>query len=105
MASSEDAETPFQVHAYAVVLKRLRQLQRRATREGRGDLFLAALRQIHRQLQTNPTAFGEPLYRLPALGLEVRNASIRPLVVNFAVSAERALVFVKGARLLTARGS
>jgi hypothetical protein len=44
--------------------------------------------------------FGEPLYHLPALRLQLRCAVIRPLVIDFAVSEEGHEVYIKAVRLL-----
>ncbi|HMF17503.1 MAG TPA: hypothetical protein VKE98_09870, partial [Gemmataceae bacterium] len=61
----------------------------------------AAIEEILQRLRTNPTNLGEPLYRLAALGLEVRTCVIRPIGMDFAVHQERFLVFIKGVKLLT----
>jgi len=58
------------------------------------------MRQIYRRLQEEPRTAGEPVYRLPALRMQVRRISVRPLVVDFAVCDDRPLVFIKGIQLL-----
>src|SRR5262249_36914266 len=83
--------------------KQLRRLQQTATRRGQGDEFLAALRQIIQLLRQDPASAGEPLYRLPALGLRMRTIAIAPLLIYFAVSEERPDVYVKSGKLLSAK--
>jgi hypothetical protein len=101
MREREEGEPRYRVHASAVMLKVLRQIQRRADREGRGDKALSALRHIHQRLQQDPTAVGEPLYRLPGLRMQVRTVVVRPLVIDFAVAEDRPLVFIKSGTLLS----
>ena len=60
-----------------------------------------AFRQVVRQLRQNPTQFGEPLYRLPALRMQVYTAVVRPLAIDFAVCTDRPMVFLKGIQLLS----
>ena len=93
----------YQVHASGEIAKILRQIRRRAGQEGRGEQVIAALRELHRRLAFAPSTAGEPLYRLPALALAVRTIAVLPLVVDFAVSEERSLVFIKSVKLLSKR--
>jgi len=37
---------------------------------------------------------GEPLFRLPALRMRVRQVAIRPLYINYAVCEDHPLVFL-----------
>ena len=67
---------------------------------GRGETLLAAFRQILDRLKREPLRFGEPLYRLPGLELSIRQGSIRPLLVNYAVHFTRPLVFLRSLKLL-----
>ena len=91
---------PYEVIHSGAVTKALRRLFRQATRKGRAEAFLAALEQIDHRLGHSPNRFGEPLYRLPALRLQVRSAVIRPLVAHFGVHEDRPLVFVRRFELL-----
>lgn len=67
---------------------------------GQGADFLDAFKDIVRRLETDPFDFAEPLFRLPNLKLRVRHGSVRPLVVDFAIHDDEAIVFVKGLKLL-----
>lgn len=65
----------------------------------------SAFQQILERLQRDPTEAGEPSYRLPAMKLQVRRVVVRPLVVDFAVSEDHPIVFIKGASLLSRHDS
>src|SRR5437899_1354733 len=91
----------YEVHISGAIAKKLKQIQRRASRQGRGEAVLSALKQIVERLRHDPLSWGDPLYRLPALRMQVCHASIRPLFVNFAVCEDRPLVFIKGVELLS----
>lgn len=62
--------------------------------------FLDAIRHVVHRLRHDPTEFGEPLYRLPILRMEVRCAAIGSLYVDFGVCEDRPLVFIKAVKLL-----
>jgi hypothetical protein len=101
MTTGNGPQLRWQVHLSEVVAQSLYDLQYRAAAEGRGQAALAALRSIIDRLKTDPTEFGEPLYRLPGMKLELRTAAVGPIVMDFAVSAERRLVFIKGVTLMS----
>jgi hypothetical protein len=79
----------------------LKQLHAQAMQSGNGPRFLAALEHILDQLHAAPTEFGEPLYELPALRLWVRQAVVAPLVVDYGVDQDQAVVFVRGFKVLS----
>jgi hypothetical protein len=83
------------------VAENLKRLQRQASRRGQGQLFAAAFRRIVRALRKNPTIVGELLYRLPVLRLEMRTVVMAPLVIDFAVSDERPIVYITSGKLLS----
>jgi hypothetical protein len=105
MTSSGQTGDEYEVHNSDAIAKAFLRLQRQATREGRGEEFLRAGRAVYDRLRRDPTAFGEPLYRLPALRLQVRCVAIRPLYVDFAVCEDRPLVFIKAVKLLAKQES
>jgi hypothetical protein len=102
MAMAGDNGGRFKVHCSPVIARAFRDLQRQASESGRGERVLAAFREILEWLKRDASNAGEPLYRLPALRLQVRTCVIGPLVVDFAVSEDRPLVFIKGVQLLSA---
>jgi hypothetical protein len=81
---------------------RIDKLHDEAHSAGIGPQFIDALEKIHDGLRAHPRAFGDPLFRLPALKLLVYVRAIHPLVVDYGVHDEQQLVFVKGIRLIAA---
>ena len=95
----------YHVHCSGVIFKTFQQIQKQAKGQSRGEQVLSAMRQIWQQLSYDPNDFGEPLYRLPALWLNVRHAAVGPLLIYFAVHDHMPLVFIKEVTLLPARTS
>jgi hypothetical protein len=91
---------PYEVHNSAAIAQALLRLQQQASREGRGTELLQAARAVYERLRQDPTEFGELLYRLPALRLQVRCVAVRPRYVDFAVCDDRPVVFLKAVKLL-----
>ena len=100
MASSANGDRQFELKISGTIAEALRRLQRQASREGRGKVFLSALRKAVEGLRRRATELGEPLYRLPALRMQVRLVVIGPLVIDYAVSEDQPLVFFKSVKLL-----
>jgi hypothetical protein len=71
-----------------------------ALEKGLGQQFVDALKVINQQLQTNPVAFGDPLYPLPALKLIVYIRAVFPIAIDYGVHQEKRLVFVRSVRLM-----
>jgi hypothetical protein len=91
----------WRVECSQAVAQTLYDIQDEASAQGRGQQALAAFRSIVECLRSDPTEFGEPLYRLPIMRLKVRSASIAPLVVHFAVSEDRPIVFIRAVKLMS----
>jgi hypothetical protein len=100
MPNPGNSDRRYEVHCSAVIAAELRHLQHEAPGVARKRAIAEAFRKVIRQLQFDPNEVGEPLYRLAVLRLQVRTCSVRPLVVDFAVSEEHPLVFIKGVKLL-----
>ena len=67
-------------------------------------LCFQAMKTIHRMLVNDPLGFGEPLYRLAVLRLQVRMAVVGPLVIDFAVHEEQRVVFIRGVKAMSGHG-
>jgi hypothetical protein len=80
------------------VLKRLHQ---DAAKKGTGAQFVSAFRRIVERLERDPLAFGEPLYHLPILKLEVRQAVVDALVVVYGVHKDKPLVLIRSFKVLS----
>jgi hypothetical protein len=83
----------------------LKKLQAQAAELGIGPATLAAIKTMHNWLRHDPLAFGEPLYHLHKLKLQVRTGVILPLSIDYAVYQVEPLVFLKGVKLLSPFGS
>lgn len=105
MSSASSGDYPFHLGFSGVLAEAIRQLQRQASHEGRGKEFLVAIRTVMDRLRQDPREFGEPLYRLSAMRMQVRCVAVRPLYVDFAVCEDRPLVFLKAVKLLAPEGS
>ena len=64
-------------------------LYKQAKREGRAEASMTAAREIRVRLQQLPGKLGEPLYRLPALRLEIRHAALGPLLMFLGIHVNR----------------
>jgi hypothetical protein len=104
MPSSSAEGGAYEVHNSRAIAQAFLELQAQASLEGRGEELLRATREVYQRLRKDPTEFGEPLYRLTALGMQVRCVVVRPLYVDFAVCEDRPLVFIKAVRLLANPG-
>ncbi len=82
------------------IAKDFRRLYQQASLEGRANAFMSAAHRIGHMLIQAPFELGEPLYRLPALQLQVRHCAIGPLLIHFAVHDDKPLVFIKSVALL-----
>jgi hypothetical protein len=90
----------YEVHSSGAIARRLKQIQKQAKKQGRGEQVLSAIRQIWHRLSYDPLEFGEPLYHLPALRLQVRHGIVSPLRIYFGVHEDKPLVFIKVVTLL-----
>jgi hypothetical protein len=84
MPTASNGDDAFRLEFSGVIADTIRRLQRRASREGRGKEFLSAIRKIAKRLRTKPATFGEPVYRLPNLRMQIRSAVVGPIYVDFA---------------------
>ena len=99
MAEPVNGGQRFEVHCSVAVAKEFHELQRRASPQRRKRIA-AAFQEIVRRLQENPNKFGERLYRLPNLRMQVRTGVVGPLGVIFGVCEDRPLVFIQSGKLL-----
>jgi hypothetical protein len=105
MSASGAEGGAYEVHNSAAIARAFVRIQRQATREGRGAELLRAARDVYEHLRRHPSEYGEPLYRLPALRMQVRCVAVRPLYVDFAVCEDQPLVSIKAVKLLAASES
>jgi hypothetical protein len=91
---------PFEIDSSGAVARAFATLQLEALHAGYGREFRVAAHAVLDRLRNDPDEFGEPLYRLPAMRMQVRQAIVRPICVHYAVSEERAYVLIKSVKLL-----
>jgi hypothetical protein len=89
------------VHCSGKVDAEIRGLLRLALVQGRGAAAVKAFRQIIDRLENDPLRFGEPTFRLSALRLRLRTGIVKPLVVDYAVSEDHRMVWIKVVKLLS----
>jgi hypothetical protein len=90
----------FYVDVSGELRERIKACYREAVKQNRQQHFLAALTEINRRLTEDPKEFGDPLYRLPLLKLQIRSAAIRPVFVEYGVSEENPLVVLRRIKLM-----
>jgi hypothetical protein len=100
MARFQSNGGSYQVLSSRSIAQAFRRLYSRAKKDGRAGPFMSAARQIGHRLMRAPLEFGEALYRLPALRLQVRHGAVGPLLIYFAVHEDKPLVFIKAVTLL-----
>jgi hypothetical protein len=66
---------------------------------GQGDLVLGALALLEERLGTEPLAKGHHRFDLPAFGLPVMMAFVSPLILHYAVDAERRMIYIHHVRI------
>lgn len=105
MASSESEGGGYEIQNSTDIARAFLRLQEQAVEEGRGEELLEATRTVAERLKSEPMELGEPLYRLPAMRMQVRGVLVRPLYVSFAVCEDRPVVYIKDVKLLLKRKS
>ena len=93
-------EPDFEVSISGATRELLIRLHGEATANGLRAEFLAALRTISERLRHEPVTFGEELFDLRALQLNVKIGIILPLAVEFGVYQQRRIVFVRSFRYI-----
>jgi len=86
----------YEVHLSARTERHIKELRALAVAAHNGAEFATTLGQIMERLEAGPWSFGEPLYRLPAMEVHVRQVVLSSLVVDFAVHDRLPLVFLRG---------
>lgn len=77
----------------------IQSLGQTAAARGLGPEFLAAIKHSIHRLQVEPAAWGDPLYRLPDLGLQEYRGGGPLIYVYYAVDETRRIVYISDVRL------
>jgi hypothetical protein len=91
---------PYRIINFSAVTDTIKALYAQARVMGTEEPLRNCLAGIQQRLETEPVVFGEPLYNLYAMGLQVRVGLFPPLSVRFAVDEERRIVYVSALVLL-----
>jgi len=105
MKPGSNGHGSFRVSISTVIISRIKQVLRTAGKMGDKSRFLQALKQINERLENDPGSFGEPLFFLKGLGLEMRLAAVPPLAVTFGVNYAARTVFVSKIKATSQAGT
>ncbi len=100
MSSGNGPPQQYSVSVSLFQRQRLLQLHQQADARGQGQRFVDAYREIVRRLQRDPRVFGEHLFTLPIIKLEIRQAAIHPLVVDYGIHMEQNIVLIQAFKML-----
>ena len=101
MNPTENGHGKFKVSTSGLIVARMKELLDRAVELGEEDRFIAATRRIYERLENDPHVFGEPLYHLKSLALEVRLGIVLPLAITYGINYSVRVVFVSQVKSLT----
>jgi hypothetical protein len=97
---AEEAAPRFRVIHSGEILALLRGWGEIARQRGIVQDYTAALREIHENLSTDPTRWGDPVYRLRHLDLLVYRRLYAFFLVEYGVHEAKRLVFIRKYALL-----
>jgi hypothetical protein len=95
MNAPQGAGPPYEVIFSGSTRNQFKDLCREAAPHGLEKAVLSAARAIIARLRSDPRGFGESLYTLRGMKLEVRIGIELPLVVSYGVHEEKPLVFIR----------
>lgn len=94
MKPEVNGQDTFQVSISGLLADVIKVMLQIAVAAGREDTFYQGLEKIHKKLKSDPGRFGEPLYHLKNLNLEMRIGIIYPFTVTYGVNYSARTVFV-----------
>lgn len=95
MAGMNGAHEPFTVEVTGFARAQIREISRRAIYTETGDAVAAAFRELLTRLRASARELGEPMYHLRKMRMEVRNAAVPPLYIEYGVHEEHPLVVIR----------
>ncbi len=90
----------YRIDLSSEVAQQIQELADRAAAKGLLARFKPAFSQALHRLRTDPMNFGEGRYTLKNLGLRIRIAVARPVVIHFAVNENERFVLIQRVLLL-----
>lgn len=100
MSGTNGAPGRYQVQATGPAIQDAEEAALAAIGSGVGDAFQDSLARIWARLQRDPREFGEPMYHLDAMRMEVRKGAIAPVYIEYGVHDEQPLVLIRRVRWL-----
>lgn len=100
----EHSKAPYRVSFAGNSKQQLNALRAEAIRLGIDKEFASAAKWIHERLTTAPLEWGDPLYRLRYLELNLYRGTHAPLNVIYAVDEQRRLVYLTQVWPMPGRG-
>jgi hypothetical protein len=94
-------EPPYEIISSGAVNDAFRRLLLRAIDQGAEPAVIHAMRRIWSRLESDPLTFGEQVFDLTRMHLQMRVASIRPLGIFYGVDAAARRVFIARIALLS----
>lgn len=101
---SDQASPDFKLVAAEYVRSQIKRLGQVALRAGQQQAFEADLDAAQHRLTTSPLEWGDPIYRLHAMGLTMYHAMSDFLNVHYAVDEARRIVYLKEVTLMPDAG-
>ena len=100
MSGSNGSSGRYLVDVLGGVRLELRDIARRAALSGEGGRVRRAYAAIIGRLRQDAREFGEPMYHLDAMKMEVRKAAIAPLYIEYGVHDDKPVVVIRRVRWL-----
>lgn len=100
MTQSETGDRRYEVRHSATVSQCIRYLHQCAAETGSVKAFRSAYSQILQRLEMDPDTVGEPRYRMRPMRMRMCCVVVLPVVMDFAISEDSPMVFIKGVRLI-----
>lgn len=97
---SSNGGPPFRLEISGAIRELILRLQRQASEQGRGELFIQAMEKLFNDLRYEAATVGEPLYNLPVMQVQVRATIVHPIALHYGVDFVRRIVYLKTVILL-----
>jgi len=102
MSSAPNGPASFQVIVSTDMSRKIKDLYKAAVAHRIGQQFLDALQKAYEQLHNTADSWGEPLFDLKALGVQVRIGLTFPLVIHYGLNLGLRHVYLARAELTNA---
>jgi hypothetical protein len=95
MTESNGHPPRFSVELTGLARAQLRAIGRHAKYTGTAGEVAEAFGRILHRLSRDPRGFGEPMYRLKVMRMDVFNGTVRPLYIEYGVHDEEPVVVIR----------